>query len=554
MTKKIFRSLLLISLLMIMVSYTIVVGVLYKHFSVLQEKQLEDELSLALLCTEQNNVDALSTLSSNTFRFTHIRSDGTVLFDTQKDALQMDNHKDRTEVKEAFLNGSSKSARYSNTLMHKTMYQAVLLSDGSVLRISSIQSSFPLLLLDMATPVFFLTLLAVLLSIFFSNKLAKRIIAPLNNLKLDEPLENEQAYDELSPLLTRIFKQQEEINAQLYALENQNKKFNQITAHLNEGLVLLDEKTQIVSINPSALHLFKTDKYCIGKDFITINRNARLSTAIDNAQANNHSEIQIELNDRVYQFDISKIQFSGENMGMVMLIFDVTDHVFLERNRKEFTANVSHELKTPLQSIIGSSELLQNNLVKNQDIPVFSERIRKEAQRMVSLIEDIIRLSQLDENTQFPFETVCVKDVLNEVLESLCQEIKHKNLSVTVHMPPLQIYGVKHLLYEILYNVCDNAIKYNVQNGSIFIDGKTEGNFASLSIKDTGVGIPNEHIDRIFERFYRVDKSRSKASGGTGLGLSIVKHAVQTLSGTVQLTSEPLKGTTVLLRFPQSPM
>ena len=359
------------------------------------------------------------------------------------------------------------------------------------------------------------------------------------------------AYEELSPLLKRIHRQHVEIQMQLRELREKTDEFTQITGSMREGLVLLDEHGSILSISAAAQALFGADAQCVGRDFLTIERSHEISAAIQAAAADGHSEVRAERAGRVYQFDISRITSDGKFLGTVILAFDITEQEFAERNRREFTANVSHELKTPLQGIIGSAELIENGMVKPEDLPRFVGHIHAEAARLVTLIDDIIRLSQLDEGDKMPRETVDLLTLSQEAADDLKTAAAEKHIAIAVEGGSETIGGVRRLLYEVIYNLCDNAIKYNVEGGSVTMSvGERDGK-AFVSVADTGIGIAPEHQSRIFERFYRVDKSHSKASGGTGLGLSIVKHAVQYHHGTVELHSEEGKGTTICILLPK---
>ncbi len=549
MTNKIFRSILLASLAVLLASLVIIMGCLYGYFSDVQEKQLKDELNLAAVAVEEQGESYLSKVNSENYRITWIKANGEVIYDTKADAAEMENHSNREEIQEAFAYGSGESARYSDTLLEKTMYYAKKLSDGSVLRFSASQATVWVLVIGLIQPILVVFLIALLLSIFLAKRLAGRIVEPLNELDLEHPLEND-VYEEISPLLVRINSQHEQIAEQLGQLQQKNDEFDQITGSMKEGLVLLNKKGNILSINPAAQSLFKTGRYAVGKDFLAIDRSHDLTQAVRQALAEGHSEIRLERNGRQYQFDISRIESKGEVLGSVLLAFDVTEQENAERNRREFTANVSHELKTPLQSIIGSAELIENGLVKKEDMPRFIGHIHKEAARLVTLIDDIIRLSQLDEGAEMPMEEVDLYEVAREAVNSLQDAADSKNISLTLSGEKHLVHGVYRLLHEIVYNLCDNAIKYNNKGGKVEVKVEGDAGKTILTVKDNGIGIPLEHQDRIFERFYRVDKSHSKASGGTGLGLSIVKHGVKYHHGKIELKSTEGKGTTITVQFP----
>ena len=550
MTKKIFHSILLVAGAVLLASLLFIMGCLYEYFGSVEEKQLRDELELASVAVERGGEDYLSSISSERYRLTWIAPDGTVLYDTVTGAESLESHADREEVREALVSGEGESTRYSSTILQKTMYCARRLTDGSVLRISVSRATAGVLLIGMVQPILIVVIVALILSAVLARRLSRRIVRPLNELDLEHPLEND-AYEELSPLLGRISHQHRQIDEQMRELEQQRTEFSQITGSMREGLVLLDEKERVLSINPAACRLFDADERCIGQDFLTLDRSHDIRLAIADAMAQGHGEARTERGGRVWQFDVSRILSGTAAVGAVLLAFDITERETAEQNRREFTANVSHELKTPLQGIIGSAELLENGMVQPDDVPRFVGHIRKEAQRLVTLIGDIIRLSQLDEGDEMPRETVDLLTLSQEAADDLASAAEQKNVTVSVTGESTCVSGVRRLLYEVIYNLCDNGVKYNVEGGSVSVRVGTEDGKAVVSVADTGIGIAPEHQGRIFERFYRVDKSHSKASGGTGLGLSIVKHAVQYHHGTVELQSEKGKGTTIRILLPK---
>ena len=549
MTRKIFLSIMAAAAVVLLCSVLIIMGCLYDYFGGVQERQLEDELALAQTGVECSGKTYLKALEGESYRLTWIAPSGEVLFDSQADESSMENHAQREEVRQALETGEGQSSRYSSTLLEKTIYYAKKLTDGSILRISISRATAGVLVMGMLQPMLVVLAAALILALVLAKRIAARIVAPLNRLDLEKPLEND-TYEELSPLLTRINQQRRQIDAQLRTLQQKKDEFAQITASMNESLVLMNEKGTVLSINPAARELFHAEPDCVGRDFLTVERSHEISCAIRRALEEGHAELRVERGGHEYQLDISRIESEGTVIGAVLLAFDVTEQAFAERNRREFTANVSHELKTPLQSIMGSAELIENGLVKQEDMPRFVGHIRTEAARLVTLIEDIIRLSQLDEGGEFPFEPVDLKKLAEEASTSLASAAAEKQVTIRVHGDDRQITTVRRLASEIIYNLCDNAVKYNREGGSVdvTIDGTAHG--AVVTVQDTGIGIPPEHQSRVFERFYRVDKSHSRQSGGTGLGLSIVKHAVQYLGGRIELESQPGKGTTMRVHFP----
>ncbi len=549
MNKKIFRAIMAVAGAVLLASLLVIMASLYGYFGGVQEDQLRDELSLAAVSVEDSGEDYLRQVSSDRFRLTWIAGDGTVLYDTRADGESMENHGDRAEVKQALAQGEGESIRYSSTLLRQTVYCAKRLSDGTVLRISVSRATAGVLALGMFQPILLVAIAALVLSALLARRLSRRIVEPLNSLDLEHPLDSD-AYEELSPLLNRINRQNRQITEQVKQLRRRTDEFEQITASMGEGLVLLDNGGRVLSLNPAARKLFAADESCVGQDFLTVDRSREMSEAIRRAMEQGHSEIRSRRGDKTYQFDITRIDSQGDVLGAVILAFDITERESGERLRREFTANVSHELKTPLQGIIGSAELIENGMVKPEDMPRFIGHIRGEAQRMVALIGDIIRLSQLDEGEEMPREDVDLLEVARRAAEQLDTTAQARKIAVTVDGQPTAVNGVRQLLYEVIYNLCDNAIKYNVDGGSVRMTVSGDGANACVTVADTGIGIPLEQQARVFERFYRVDKSHSKASGGTGLGLSIVKHAVQYHGGSISLNSRPGEGTTVRVWLP----
>lgn len=560
MTKKIFKSILSVALVILLSSLVMIIGVLYDYFRGVQKNQLRTELAFAAEGVEDSGVSYLEGLNDDSCRITLVGEDGTVLYDSVESADKMGNHADREEIKEAREYGTGEASRYSSTLTEQTIYISKLLSDGSVLRVSVSHATVPALVFGMLQPLIVVLLLAFILSSVLAHRLSEKIVEPLSAIDLDKPLEN-NTYDELAPVLSHIEKQHRQIARQMYDLDRSRSEFEAVTHNMKEGLVLTSERGEIISINPSAASFFlgvkpdsaefyEHEKGCIGKDFLTLDRSRETHELLERAQANGEAESRVSRWGREYQLNASRVLSDGKFTGIVLLIFDVTDKVFAERNRREFTANVSHELKTPLQSIMGSAELIENGLVKPEDMKDFSDRIYKEAARLLTLIEDIIRLSQLDENVELAWENLDIAKMASDTAALLRDTAEKKNVKINLDCEPTEIYGVRQLYSEIIYNLCENAIKYNKDGGSVTVSVHPKNGGIELTVSDTGIGIPPEHRSRVFERFYRVDKSHSKATGGTGLGLSIVKHAVQYLGGQIDLTSRVGEGTKITVFFP----
>lgn len=548
MTKKIFRSMIMVALVVLLTSLFVATTFIYDYFNKSQIKQLKDELELVRETVDSVGIEYFENFDSTVFRFTVVDEDGTVLYDTVADATQMENHIEREEIKEALESGHGSSTRNSSTLMEKTFYEAVLLNSGEVLRISVSRLTLGALIVRMLPAIGVIIIVTGILSFLLSSKMAQKIIEPINKLDLENPTEN-NSYEELSPILTKINKQHKQINSHIEELHRKADEFEQIISSMSEGLILIDDKSKILSMNNACKKIYAVKTDVVGRNLLSVDRTKQMGNAVKAALGGVHSEFFIQKNGFEYQFNVNPIETDEKRLGAVILAFDITEKAFAERNRQEFTANVTHELKTPLQSIIGSAELLENGLVKPEDTGRFVGNIRKEASRLVSLINDIIRLSQLDENHEPATETVDLWEVANEVVEVLTALAAKKEISLEMVGDRCVIYGVRRYIYEIIYNLCDNAIRYNVNGGKVTIDIHRENNRNVIIVSDTGIGIDSEHHARIFERFYRVDKSHSKETGGTGLGLSIVKHAVMYHKGKIELESELGKGTKIKVIF-----
>ena len=549
MTEKIFRSIILTAVIVLIGCFIAVGTVQYGYFTNLQRQELTAELNLAAPSVERDGLDYLESLEDTSSRITWVAADGRVLFDSDASADEMDNHLTRSEISDALTTGSGESERYSATMTEKTLYMARRLADGSVLRVSSAFYTILTVALGSMQALFAILLAAIAVSVLLARRLSRRIITPLNTLDLQHPLDND-AYEELSPLLKRIDQQNRRIEAQVAELKRRQDEFSAVTRSMNEGLVLLNAENHVLSLNPAAMRLFNADEDCVGRDFVTVSRDVPVTNAVRDALSTGRGAAQLERGERIYQIECSRIESDGAILGVALVAFDTTERAQAEQMKREFTANVSHELKTPLQSIMGSAELLENGLVKSEDQPRFIERIRSEAARLMALIEDIIRLSELDEGAAVPMETVDLLSVAKDAADTLQESANKKNVTLALEGESAPIQGAPRLIYEIAYNLCDNAIRYNRAGGHVRVRVQPENGYALLEVADDGIGIPEEHQRRVFERFYRVDKSHSRASGGTGLGLSIVKHAAALHHAEIELKSEVGKGTTIAVRFP----
>lgn len=551
MTKKIFKSIMFVCALVLAVGLAAVMGILYSNFDGQMRKELSKEAAYLAYGVEQQGVDYLKNIKDKSARITYIDQDGTVLFDNEADVSEMKNHSDRTEFQKAEKYGAGESSRYSDTLSEKTIYYALRLKDGTVLRVSGTQDSVLALVENLIFPLCGLLCLMLILSGIMASAISKRIVKPINELDLESPEEN-RIYEELSPLLSKIHRQNREIQNQLELAKQQQEEFALITENMQEGLIVIDKYTMILSANSSAWNLFHMDRGCQGESVYCLDREEEFRHAIEQVLSGEHTELVLKLNGSDIQLIANPVIRDKKTEGAVVLLVNVTEKLERESLRREFSANVSHELKTPLTSISGFAEIMQSGLVKCEDIPQFAGRIYKEAQRLLQLVEDVIQISQLDEEkTSYTWEPVDVYQVCKNAFESLKEKAKRLNVHLYICGEYMKMEAVRTLLEEAVYNVCDNAIKYNRNEGSVSVFLTQTAQEIQIVVKDTGVGIPKKDQDRVFERFYRVDKSHSKEIGGTGLGLSIVKHAVGALKGSVILRSEEGNGTEICMKFPK---
>ena len=555
MTKRIFAAILLVTVTVLLLSAAAISAVLYEDFEAQFFTSLKSEAHTIAVALEsglraEDYLPALEPAQVSDLRVTWVAADGSVLYDSDADAAAMENHLAREEIAEALQNGYGDSTRDSATISKKTIYYACRLTDGTVLRVSGTQDSVAGVLLNALRPAVFVLLAAVLLALVLSYRVSKRVVRPLNALDLENP-QAVETYDELTPLLEKISTQNRQIRAQMEQLRRSQKEFAAVTGHMSEGLLVIDTKMRLLFSNESArrlLHITPRD----GQSLLEVNRSAPFREAAQDALQGNHAQESLTLDGRIYQL-VANPAYDGQTLtGAVLLLLDVTERADRERLRREFTANVSHELRTPLTSISGFAELIREGLAKPEDVPRFAGRICSEAQRLLSLIEDILRLSQLDEGDAVEEKT---PQRLDELAASVAQRLapvaQQQGITLTADTAPCEVMGVRRILEELIYNLCDNAVKYNRPQGTVRVTAKTVDGAPTLVVADTGIGIPKAEQERVFERFYRVDKSHSKAIGGTGLGLSIVKHAAAFHGAQLTLDSEPGQGTTITLRFPK---
>lgn len=544
MFKKIFRASFLLTSLVLLFAVLLSAIVLSIDFDHTEMSALASQADLAASGVNTSGKKYIKNLKGENYRITWINSKGKVLYDNEENPKKMGNHSRREEVAEAVKKGTGTSERYSTTLSTVTMYYAERLNDGGVIRIAITRNSFWRILVRFLSPLLLIMLLSVLVSWFLAKTISQTIVKPLNEMNLDKPLES-NAYDEIKPLLTRLDSQNKQIADQMEQLHHREKELKTVTDAMLEGLILIDLDDQILLSNPavvSLLGLHDTDPLPADVKEI-IDKNSRLA----------HAEGIVERNGRNIQISASPITSRKILKGTSILVVDVTEEYHEEQVRREFTANVSHELKTPLQSIMGSAELLENHLVKEEDRDSFYKKIHESSAQLLTLIDDIIRLSHLDENQRFEEIKLNLKSPVTEALEALQSSADRHGIKLETNLSDTMILANFRLVYEIAYNLIDNSIRYNKEKGKTKITVKEHRGQAILQVADTGIGIPQESQNRIFERFYRVDKSHSRKTGGTGLGLSIVKHAVQQCHGTIRLESELGKGSTFTAIFPTLP-
>lgn len=554
MTKRIFYSILLASIGVFAAAIALFLFVLYDYFSGVSKSQLRIETELAAKAVAYEGADFFDGLRTDNYRITLISADGSVLFDSTSDVDIMENHSEREEFKQAVSEGYGESSRYSATLTERYFYCAQKLPNGNVLRLSSVQNSLLTLIMGMGSQICAILAIALILSAVLASRLSKRIAKPLSELDLDDPMNND-CYDELSPLLKKIDSQQKKIRKQSDELARKKVEFETITNGMSEGLILLNNDGVILSANGAAARILSFDKTDLPKDILSADRDLELSELLNKTRNGEYSQMTRESNGRNYQFNASPVKSDGGVSGTVLLLLDVTEKEQSEQLRREFTANVSHELKTPLQTISGCSELLKNGIVKPEDVSEFSEKIFSESQRMIRLIEDIIKLSRLDEGAAgMEWENVDLYALSADVINSLSDAANSVDVTLKLAGKTAVINGIPQLLQTMIFNFCDNSVKYNHKGGTVEIAVKSEDNFTTLTVSDTGIGIPPECAERVFERFYRVDKSRSREVGGTGLGLSIVKHAAKIHNAEIKVES-PIdkggKGTSITVIFPR---
>ena len=552
MTRRLFRAMFALVLAVVLCCMVLFLGAASAYFTKVQIRQLEGELTIAAQVVAQEGIGFLEGLDQNLdCRITWISPEGEVLYDNRSQAGEMENHLQRQEVQQALTEGTGRSTRYSGTLMERSLYVAQLLSDGTVLRLSVTQNSVLRLMLQMSESLILIVAGVLALAYVLSRRLSMQAVKPLNALDLDNPLANTR-YPEIQPLLRRLDSQQRQLRAQSTQLNQRQKEFNTVTRSLNEGLVLLNTTGTVLSINPAAASLLEVTPNCLGADFSIANRNPEIQSLVDHALTGQKGEKTLSLAGGQYQAVANPVRSDGELFGVVVLLFDVTQKHQAEQLRREFTANVSHELKTPLHAISGYAELMKAGMVPREDMIRFSEKIYSETQRLVRLVEDILRLSRLDEGAaDMQWETVDLYAAAREKVTELTAAAELSQVRLTLEGSAGEIRAIPQLISAIVFNLVDNAIKYNRPGGSVTIRVTPEEEAVTLEVRDTGIGIPEAHQERVFERFYRVDKSHSKAVGGTGLGLSIVKHAVRILGAQLRLESREGEGTAITIRFPR---
>lgn len=554
MNKKIFRSSLLTVCLVLAVTIALIMGLLFHFFEKQIQKELANEAGFLAHALENegagyfDSFDNKNNRLAGNNRITWIDENGTVLFDSRADVSELDNHADRDEIKTAMKEGKGMSMRYSKTLTEKTVNYAIRLSDGSILRVSTEQYTVVTILMGMLQPILFIMFVALILTLVLSARVSKAIIEPINKLDLEIP-ENNDTYEELTPLLRKIADQKETIGEQLADARKKQKEFNLITENMSEGFLVIDADANLLTYNSAALNLLEitppADRsvllFCRAKEFRGV-----ISDVLSGIKAEN----TMVREERSYSLIANPVYEKESVIGAVVVILDITEREKRDMLRREFTANVSHELKTPLTSISGFAELMKAGDVLENDVTDFSKSIYDEAQRLITLVNDIIKISELDgQSIPYEKETVELYELSKEVIGRLEKEADKKNITFHLIGGRAEIIGVHKILEEMLYNLCDNAIKYNKENGTVDVLVNQTGDGVNVIVRDTGIGIPISHQDRVFERFYRVDKSHSKKVGGTGLGLAIVKHGALYHHAKLSLESTVDVGTVVTIAF-----
>ena len=548
MRKKIFQNYLLVEVLVLVLCCGLFLGVLFQHYEKQAFSQLRTEANYIAHGMELSGESYLNTLRSDA-RVTWVDADGTVRYDSAADPATMQNHLNRKEIAEALRNGEGDGSHFSETLMERTLYYAVRLGDGTVLRVSCTQKTVMAMLLMMMPPLLGVAAAVLLICMLMAFRLARHIVDPINRIDLDHPVVDE-TYGELEPLVKRIQEQNRTIRRQMDELSQRQREFSALTDNMSEGFLLVDYKTNVLSANHSALRMLGDGK---AEEITNLRRDnclPQVLTTVEAALAGVRTETVQEIGGISWQVIANPVVSSGQVAGVAVLLMDVTEREQREKLRQEFSANVSHELKTPLTSITGFAELMKEGMVTGEKVKEFAGDIYREARRLIDLVNDIIRLSRLDENSKlFESEQVDLYDLCDEIIANLQNVAERQNVMFSLSGEHVTISGVWQILNEMVYNLCDNAIKYNRPGGTVDVSVRRDGGSVRLTVRDTGIGIPYADQPRVFERFYRVDKSHSKEVGGTGLGLSIVKHGAQYHNARLELESEPGKGTSISIVF-----
>ena len=548
MVNKIFRSNFFTSMLILLMSFCLIFGVLFSYFEAQMFTELESEAGYISYAVKNEGTDFINNFNEKGKRITLVSSDGTVLADTEAVAEELENHADRKEIADALENGKGTSSRYSDTLMQKTLYYAEKLEDGTILRVSTTQNSVVIILLGLLQPLIIIIVLALVISIFLSYRLSKAIIKPINELDLDNPAANE-TYEELTPLLKKMSAQKKTIDKQIKEAEQKQEEFKLITENMSEGLLVIDKDSNVLSYNQAAVRLLEVSDVK-ESSVLAFNRSKGFRNVVEKALSGERAESDISHDENTYNL-IANPVFEGDKIiGAVIVIIDITEGVKREQLRQEFTSNVSHELKTPLTSISGFAEMMKSGGTPDETVVDFSTSIYDEAQRLITLVSDIMKISELDEGViPFEKEQVDLRELSKDIIKRLAPVANKRNITLNVIGDTAYVSGTKKILDEMIYNLCDNAIKYNKENGTVDVIINESKSKVNLTVRDTGIGIPQGEQSRVFERFYRVDKSHSKLVGGTGLGLAIVKHAAAYHDAEISLESIVGKGTSVTIGF-----
>lgn len=547
MQKRIFKTLLLVALIVLVVAIVLTSVIIGSYYENQLKEELKNESKIIVEIYNFGGIESIFKFAKEyQNRITIVGSDGVVIFDNEYDESKMDNHMNRFEIFSAIEYGEGEATRLSDTLSQNSFYYAKRLADGNVLRISKLSANMFGMIGNSIPWLIFVFLIALVLVAVISNKITKRIVKPINKIDLEDPLDND-TYEELSPLLMRMNKQRQQINSQIEIINKKQQEYDDVINNMHEGLLMVGGDGKIISMNTSAKDIFNKKD---GESYLSINRNAKYLNAIESGLEGCENSTQMTLSGKTYEIRVSPVENADKTFSVVAIIIDIEDKLLAEKQRKEFSSNVSHELKTPLTSIMGYAEIISNGIAKDQDAMQFGGKIQSEARRLYALVQDILTISKLEEtNNTIEKENVEMLNVVNEVVKNLFEKASAKNVKISVNGEGYTLFANKSSCYQMAFNVIENAINYNKEGGTVDVFVSVVNGKKQLKVIDSGIGISNDNLNHIFERFYRVDKSRSKNTGGTGLGLAIVKHTVMALNGEINIESKINEGTKIIIEF-----